>query len=252
MAKIPYLFKYSGSKRSILPYIRPLPSHKRIVEGYLGSGCFAVLNQGPAIGYEVNDDVIQMWKWLQSVTPQRLHDLETIRREAIEKHPNHKPDVRSLGLERGEETYVRINTSGVYCGQLSSWILYPQWKLPVKETSSLLDRVKEIEIVHGKVQELYTEQDGDLVFLDPPYRNTHANYKQQAKIGIEEGYQPQQTIDLIAKIKSPIILTYGTDAKEVFPNYEWTVVLKKKVPNIRRGGTVERTEHAAYINWPKE
>ena len=248
MKQPPILFKYSGSKRKIVPLLRTPPVHKRIVEPYLGGGAYSLAHTGPAVGYDVNQDIIDLWHFLQKVKPERIRELESIKQEACKAHPLNKPDARDLRLEKGEETYVRINTSGVYVGQLSSWVLYPKWKCPVEQTISLLDRAREIEVIHGSANG-YVQKDGDLVFLDPPYVGTKANYKQQARVGIEESYRPQDTIDLIGRLDCPIIFTYGTDAKTAFPQYEWLEVMRKKVPNIRRGGTVERIEHVAYINW---
>lgn len=248
MTKPNKLFRYSGSKDKIIPLLRPLLSHKRLVEPYLGGGSFLLRNSGPGLGIEFNTNVVDLWHYLQGTTAERLWELERLRKEACDAHPNNKPDVRSLNLNKGEETYVRINTSGVYVGQLSSWVLYPQHKLPVAQTIANLERIQNITVLLGKAQD-YNESDGDIVFLDPPYKDTFANYKQDGKSGIEEGYEPQQTIDLISRLKSPIIFTYGTKAKEIFPMYDWEEVLKKKVPKIRTGGTVERTEHVAYINW---
>ncbi len=244
------LFRYSGSKwKVIAKFNKNVPSHKRVVEAYLGSGAFILSQSTPGIGIDANPNIVDLWTWLKSTTPDRIRELDKIRQEAVDKDPNNKPDVRSLGLCKGEELYMRVNVTGVYVGQLSSWKIYPKWKLPVEKTIEQLPRLKDIEIKLGKAHLDYVEQDGDLVFLDPPYAGTKANYKIDAKKGIEEAYKPQDTIDLISKLSCPIILTYGTDAKTVFPQYQWEEVLRKKVPLIRKGGTIERIEHVSYINW---
>tara|TARA_B100001778_G_scaffold334984_1_gene350354 strand:- start:26632 stop:27381 length:750 start_codon:yes stop_codon:yes gene_type:complete len=248
--KAPLLFRYSGNKRNIVPLLRPLEVRpKRVVEPYLGSGSFMLSRFEPGLGIDTNEDIVALWKWLRDeASPSKLFALAKRVNEAVEAHPEKKPDVRELELERGPETYVRVNCSGVYAGQLSSWVLYPQHKLPARDTSKMLHRLKNIEIIHGDAGD-YQEQDGDVVLLDPPYVGTRGNYKEAAKSGIEESYSPQQTIDLIARLSCPVILTYGDGADETFPQYEWKQVVKKKVPNIRKGGTVERSENVAYINW---
>ena len=247
----PLLFRYSGNKRNIVPLIDlPNCKIKRVVEPYLGSGSFILSRFNDGLGIDVNEDIITMWKWLRDeATPKLLFDLASQVADAVESHEDGKPDVRELGLERGPETYVRVNCSGVYAGQLSSWVLYPQHKLPARDTSKILPRLKNIELIHGDAS-LYQEQDGDVVFLDPPYLGTKGNYKEAAKSGIEESYSPQKTIDLISRISAPVILTYGDGAEETFPDYEWHQVVKRKVPNIRKGGTVDRTENVAYVNFP--
>ncbi len=242
-------YKYSGSKTKLLPLLKAPKPFNRIVEPYGGSAAFALNNAGPAVIYDINTNVIDLWNFLKTTTPERLQELEDLRSLAVSNHPDNKPDVRELGLSKGEETYLRINSSGVYVGQLNSWVLYKQWKLPVKKTSECLPRIREMDFVYGDAHTLYTEKDGDIVFIDPPYIGTDAGYKQNGKGGIEKNYNPQSTIDMISRLSCPIIFTYGDRAQQVFPNYKWEVLLKKKVPNIRRGGTVERTEHVCYINW---
>jgi len=244
------IFKYSGNKWKVLAKLNlNAPPHKRLAELYLGSGAFLLSNTGPSIGIDANRNIVDLWNWLKTVTPQELYELERVRQTHVDTAKDNKPDVRTMGLSRGAELYMRVNVTGVYVGQLSSWKVYPKWKLPVDKTIKCLERVKEIEIKLGEAHKDYVEQDGDIVFLDPPYVGTKANYKQDAKVGIEEAYKPQDTVDLISRLSCPVILTYGTDAKTVFPQYEWREVLKKKVPLIRKGGTVERTEHVAFINW---
>jgi len=43
------------------------------------------------------------------------------------------------------------------------------------------------------------------------------------------------------------MLTYGSNAAEVFPSYSWELVKTVKVPNMRKGGTVDRHEYVSYI-----
>lgn len=245
----PFLFKYSGNKKDIVPLLRPLPQFARVVEPYLGSGAFICSCNAPALGIDINPNIIDLWTWLRDeATLERLNELGKIAQEAVDKATDKKPDVRSLGLSKGETLYLRINITSVCVGQLSSWKIYPQHKLPIASTVAQLDRLKSVELSLGN-EESYVEKDGDIVFVDPPYTNTAANYKQDGKGGIEEGYRPEATVRLIRRLSCPIIFTYGTNAKQVFPDFEWEVVKIKKVPNLRRGGTVERIEHAAYINW---
>lgn len=242
------IFRYSGSKWKVIEKLKSLPSHKRIVEAYLGSGAFVLSNSAPGLGIDSNPNIVDLWNFLKETTVERLQELEKLREEAVKNAPDNKPDVRTLNLKKGEELYLRVNVTGVYVGQLSSWKIYPKWRLPVEKTAKELERLKNIEVVLGKAHLDYTEKDGDLVFLDPPYIGTKANYKTNGKKGIEEAYKTQDTVDLISRLSCPVILTYGTDAPLVFPQYQWQEVLRKKVPLIRTGGTVERIEHVAYIN----
>jgi len=221
---------------------------KRIVEPYLGAGGYIISCDKPAIGIDLNEDIITLWTWLRDeATEDRLYEIRDIVRKAVKQSKDDKPDVRDLGLSPGEMMYVRVNITGAYVGQLSSWKIYPQHNLPINQTIPLLERLENVELIHGDADD-YEERDGDLVFVDPPYIDTRANYKQGGKSGIEEGYDPASTIRLLRRISSPVIFTYGTNAPDVFPEFEWRVVLKKKVPRLRGGGTVDRIEHVTYLN----
>jgi len=245
------LFKYSGNKERLTKLYR-LPdrnySVKRVVEPYLGSGAFT-LNCGlgaPSLGYEVNEDLYLMWQWLKGTTEAELIDLNNYLQEL--KSKEEKPDLKGRGLEPGPLTYLRVNVCSVVVGQLSSWKVYPQHKLPIDKTIKCLPLLKEFDVVYGS-GESFTDSPGDLVFIDPPYVNTSANYKSVKNKKIEAEYQPDNTKELISRLSSPIIFTYGTNAKEVFPEYDWQLIKTIKVPNLRKGGTVDRYEYVSYVNF---
>lgn len=243
-------FRYSGNKSRLIKYYRrPKEDTKRIVESYLGSGSYWLSTDLPCVGYETNGDVVAMWKWLQTTTPKELRDLSTTV-EALKVDPGNvgKPDVRRLGLSRGQETYVRVNVTGVIVGQLTAWKVYPQHSLPVEGTISCLPRLKDIDVIHGSAND-YVHRDGDLLFIDPPYIGTTAGYEEKGKKSHEKSYDPQGTIDLISSTSNPVIFTYCDAAKGLFDQYTWEKVKTRKVPNVRVGGTVDRTEWVSYVNW---
>jgi site-specific DNA-adenine methylase len=243
------LFRYSGSKSRLIDLYRRIPKGvTRIVEPYLGSGAFSMNSSLPAVGYEINGDLCAMWNWLKTTTPKELHDLNSL----VEswKAKTLKPDVRDMNLEHGPQTYVRVNVTGLIIGQLSCWGVYPQHTLPIEETIRCLPRLRDITVIHGRGED-HKVQDGDLLFVDPPYIGTVANYVEKNGKGnsIEKNYDPQHTKDLLRGLICPIIFTYGTNAREVFPEYDWQEVKTIKVPNVRRGGTTNRTEWVSYINF---
>jgi D12 class N6 adenine-specific DNA methyltransferase len=54
--------RYAGSKTRLLPAIGSLPPRtQRIVEPYLGPGALALNATRPAIGYEINRAVREVW-----------------------------------------------------------------------------------------------------------------------------------------------------------------------------------------------
>lgn len=241
------LFRYSGNKvRLIKHYKKPPQDVKRIVEPYLGSGAFLLTNDKPGLGIEINDDIVSMWKWLQATTPEELKNLYQLVED--KKTAEHKPDSRTLGLDIGPLTYVRINTTGVITGQLTAWKIYPQYSLPIESTIKCLERIKDIEIRQGDASS-YIHVDGDLLFIDPPYIGTTAGYVEKTKKDHEKAFDPKSVDQVINSTSNPIIFTYGEGAPDIFPQYKWEVVARIKVPNLRRGGTVDRTEWVSYINW---
>jgi hypothetical protein len=198
------LFRYSGSKTRFLKYYRkPDKSIKRIVEPYLGSGAYWLNSSLPGLGYEMNSDLAEMWKWLKSCKDKDLDDLNDQVEEVKKKKD--KYNVKDMNLTIGAQTYVRVNITGLCIGQLTSWSIYSKYKLPIENTKKCLNRLKDLD--------------------------------------------PKDTIKIIENTNNPIIFTYGDGAKDIFPNYTWEVAAIKKVPNLRKGGVVERTDYVSYINW---
>ena len=73
------------------------------------------------------------------------------------------------------------------------------------------------------------------------------NYLEGDRRRRAEHHDPAATTALISRTDAPCILTYGTDAVSAFPDFDWTVLRTSRVPNMRRGGTTDRTEHVAHI-----
>lgn len=187
-----------------------------------------------------------MWMWLKSTSKEELLDLYKFVEDL--KAKEEKPNLKNVNLPNGPLTYIRINVCSVVVGQLSSWKVYPQHKLPIQDTIRCLPRLKDFEIKNESAEN-YENGENDLVFIDPPYLDTSANYKSVKNKKIEINYKPEDTINLISKIPSPIIFTYGSKAPEIFPSYDWKILKTIKVPNIRKGGTVDRFEYVAYLNY---
>jgi site-specific DNA-adenine methylase len=212
------LFRYSGGKSRLSTlYKLPGKPFDRIVEPYLGSGSFALshIEGKSALGFEINEDLYDMWCWLKETTPEELISLQQLVEEL--KREQEKPDLKDINLENGPLTYLRVNVCSVMTGQLSSWKIYPQHKLPIENTIECLPLLKNFEVVLGS-GEGFQNKETDLVFIDPPYLNTTGNYKSVKNKKLEREYDPQKTVELIARLDCPVIFTYGTNAKEVFLN----------------------------------
>lgn len=241
------LFRYSGSKDRMLRHYpgKLVPDgSRRIVEPYLGSGSYslACLQQDPnlrALGYDTSPDIVALWRWLQSddaprdlVVLQRWYEAQT-----------EKVDIRTVPhLTPGMRLYLKVNVCGAYVGQLSSWSIYPQHRLPVDQTLSALTLAQRVDVIEGS-GEAHVPAPGDALFVDPPYVGTSGNYA-------KNGYNPEGTLSLLARCAHvPVMFTYGDGAPALFPGLPWQVACVRKVPNLRRGGTVLRSEHYARMRW---
>ena len=238
------LFRYSGSKESLLHlYPKPPASCKRIVEPYLGSGCYGLhYSRLPVLGYEINPLVYRLWKYLQKVTPQQLKELDSLIQQTADK-----TDVRQLKLKKGPQTYVRLNVCSLMVGQLTSWGIYRQHNLPIDETIKCLPQLHRFTVINDDGA-THVPIKTDLLFVDPPYIDTIGGYK--SSICHETTYDPASTIKLVDKAVSKgcsVIFTYGSNAKTVFPDYKW-VPIKKKSVSRRSTGTTDRTEYVAVFN----
>lgn len=248
------LFRYSGNKNRLIPHYRgravfPAPAGtRRLVEPYLGSGAFSIQAllagfEGQVCGSDQSAEVVALWDWLRS--PQAEEDL--LRLLDWSQQQEEKVDIRTLGLDPGPLLYLKLNSCGAYVGQWGSWTYYPQHNLPVLQTIRLLPLARKVQVTR-KAAEDWDPQPGDAYFLDPPYVGTVGGYVR------EKEYDPSTTMDLIGRCQErgvPVLVSYGSGAPEVFPDLEWELVKRRKVPRIRTGGTVERQEYIARVGWPR-
>jgi len=222
--------RYSGSKTRLLKFLpQPPEGTRRIVEPYAGSLAYSLNSGLPFLAYEINPKVAAMYDWLRYQTSSSIAALP---------EPIEKVDIRSYGWSEGQNTYYQLNGCSTMLGQLSSWTFYPQHNLPKEKTVQALSYLANGEVVCGDCHELYDYRKEDFLFVDPPYVGTSANY-----IGGEESYHPEQTREFLDRMpKGTWAMTYSSRPKE-FADYQCRVLCKVKVPNIRKGGTTERTEY---------
>lgn len=230
-------FHYSGNKKILLQKCTfDIPECKRVVEPFMGSACFAISLGKPWYGIDSNPNIVLLMEWLKTVDEYTLWDLK--------KYEGKRVSTKDIPEEDVVKTYVRINISGAYVGQLSSWIIYEQHKLPIIQTVRCLPSIRKGSFYCGDALS-YTPEDGDLVFIDPPYINTSANYID--KKGKSHDYcSPSMISEFVKSLDVPWIFTYGNGAPEIFPDFDWKEVYTRRVPNIRMGGTVERTEYICF------
>ncbi len=257
--KLNKLIRYCGNKISHILQLRKLnlvpTNYTSVFEPYAGSMAFSLNQDKPAVGIEINADLCAMWHWLQKSTAQDLIDLNN---NLLNGSNGQKVDLRQIAQQfnlcTGQLTYLRVNVSGVYTGQLNSWLYYPQHKLPIAKTTQCLPLLQNITIVNADISTYnYKFTGGELVFVDPPYVNTKAGYicKSSKQTFETKTYNPQSTIDLINSAKlagCTVLFTYGDGASTLFPQYNWTPLFTRKVPNISGGGgTIDRVEYLAVV-----
>lgn len=253
------LFRYAGSKRWLRNHLEDLPKHKRLCELYLGSGSMIFNTTSEGYGIDRNPLIISVYYYLYHSSPQDIINLEKFRQKSFDKSITdiRKMDIEGFGLVSemaiGALNYIRVNCCGLIAGDFQSYKMYGKKFLPVERTLACLDKLKQSKIKLGEATD-YKEKDGDLVFLDPPYLDLKIQGKKEKEISHmlykDNTYNPQDTIDLVSRIQSPIIFCYGSTAKEVFPMYDWLFVKSKKVGNVKRGNT-ERSEYITFINCSK-
>ena len=233
-------FRYSGNKGRILRYLESPPFDvKRVWEPFLGSGAYTLSHRLQGVGIDRDERVIKVWHWLQTATAEDILDLN----RWYESQEGPVPVVEAPFPE-GAQLYLRINVCSAMVGQWSGTTTYPQHSLPVAKTLRALPLIKNMEVRHGSFEEA-TPGPKDMVFFDPPYFGTKGNYKG------EDFFDPSTILPVLEGWDCPILFTYGDGAQEWFPELEWEVSAVINVPRLRGGGTVQRKEWVAYLNWPQ-
>lgn len=242
-------FRYSGSKDILLDVLRSPPIGVReIVEPFAGSARYGIHYKPEKLHlYEVNTHVYELWNWLvTSATPQDLLDLE-------ENRPWITKSVKELNLDKARETLMRLTCSGIYVGQLSSWVMYPQHTIDFSEIRDLLPWIQSHVNLCGNDFRQSIEhngKDGIAYFIDPPYLGTTACYIDKSSgVDHDKVLTATEIAEFVCALSSPVIFTYGTDAPQTFPQFNWHRLKQKSVPRISSGGSSVRTEWVAYINF---
>lgn len=236
-------FRYSGSKTKLLSKCDfYFPDNLRVVEPFMGAANFAVSTGFKWYGYESNQELVNMVEWLQTVSPQGLQRLR-------DDYEGKRVSIKELDLRAEAKTYLRINISGVYVGQLSSWLIYEQHKLPIEKTLAAQENLRKGTIICGDYKEsleLVSRRDDLLFFVDPPYLGTSPNYNKKNS-GFKAG-ELSRFLQHLTSLHIRWIFTYGTEAPILFPEYVWYPVYERKVPTIhaKGGGTQIRTEYIAF------
>lgn len=238
------MFKYSGSKRRMQKYLPPLPkSCTTVVEPFAGALAYSEIHRPSTIVWSESAPLVRglLNHLAREATQESLSYIESLPLEE-------KVDIDTFGdlheLTEPERTLVRLTVSGVYVGQLSSRILYPQHKLQTKRAREALPWFQTANAGGHEDYRLIPEQDPNAWWvIDPPYLDTAANYQKGSQT-----FDPAEFREWFAGLKAKGFVLYGKGAQELLPDLSWRVYHTRRVANIRRGGTVARPEHIAYFD----
>jgi len=151
------LFRYSGNKTKF-PKIDLPDGTKRLVEPFCGSMGFSLQYDMPALGMDISSEIIDLLKWLKTVDEKSLDNLRI--------YEGNRIDVRKVPeLTKEERSYLRINIASVCVGQLSSYTIYPQHKLPVDEPFKK-SKKGHMKLVGGVDGHFHTVNENDLPQLE--------------------------------------------------------------------------------------
>jgi hypothetical protein len=159
--------------------------------------------------------------------------------DGLRVYEGDKISVKTLSIREEARDYLRVNLAGIYVGQLSSWMIYPQHRLPVEDTKIAMRKIHNWKFIHGSYR-TYKQKDGDFLFIDPPYLGTDGNY------GVED-LNIKTFTKWIKKLEVPYVLTYQCPIEAI--SNEWVCWLTKRVPRIRTGGSEERKDWYCKGNW---
>lgn len=232
-------FAYGGSKRRQVPHLRKPPrGARRIIEPYLGSGAYSLNAAIPAVGYEINRDICELWWWLQSASVQDIYDLRALAEER--RLRDARLDVRELDIPHGARTLLRITICDMNSGKLAGYRVYPWAKvMPVANTLKALPHVKRIEVRHESGDQV-VGQDGDCLFIDPPYVGTSSHYTSRRDSFDEVSLRRQ-----VERANVPLALTYHRP--DACPELIWHEL--PALTTFAVSAKVKRLEYVAYRNW---
>lgn len=215
-------FRYFGSKTHYLHHF-PRLGGKRVIECFCGSAAYGLNSGLPWVGYETNRKVYVLWKWLQRqnvVSMSRLGDYSG------------RKDLRDYELSEGELLWNQVNIGGPMQGKFTDYYTDVRKKVPILSEQDF-EAIKRGKI-YNISNKFYTPQDGDILFIDPPYLNTYNIYGEDVNF---------ELIERLLNSGLPYIFTYGDGARQLWPNLDWQVIHHKRVGNLNGTGSTDRFEY---------
>lgn len=226
-----YGLPYFGSK---LPAVGAIVQAARevgttlFVEPFLGSGV-ASLNAAHHlgvdwIGYDVDPRVIALHDWLSTASEAEVvavldeHDerLGPVERSTKGKDSHVGYDVRHAGYAPGAEALLRL-TGAPLLGTLH---IHKMRRKPTRRWLPSLPAWRRGTAIHGSFERSASfDVPGAFFLLDPPYLGTDSDYtKGHAAVAT---FSAARFMAWLGRLRSPRLITYGADAREVLPDLDW-------------------------------
>lgn len=199
---IPSLIKWTGSKRSQAQAIKNLmPPHKRYLEPFLGGGAMLYLSAQPgSIAGDIYKPLVELWKLVQGTPEQVAEDYELQWSRLQNDLPGHFYKVRdkfnttkdpldlSFLMRTCVNGIVRFNDRGEFN---NSFHLSRKGMDPARFRRVIFAwsrRLQGVQLVCQDYEDTLAEtQEGDFVYLDPPYAGNKQRYV--ADLDIQRFYQ---------------------------------------------------------------
>lgn len=246
------MFTYSGSKARFQKYLPALPVDADVVvEPFAGALAYSSLKQPPRVVWaEAAPKVHELLLHLASeATPESL---EWITQSQPTENIDCYDHQEQYNLSDAETTLVRLYGSGLYVGQLSSRVLYPQHRLNLRRTKTALAWFQAAHQAgyhdYRDVPVEYRESQTAWWCIDPPYLNTSANYQSKKGQGNHNVFDPDQFREWFATLRCRGFVLYGDGCQSLLPDLTWTKYTERKTSRGRAGGTKVRTENIAFFD----
>ena len=245
-----YSLAYFGSKLRAVERVVSLARQHRaqlFVEPFAGS---AVCSLNAAhhlgidwVGFDVDERIVALHRWLGSTTrdevvalldehDRRLGDIEKVQKSGGDVYVGF--DIRDARYPHGFEVAMRLASASL----LGTMHIHRMRRKPTRRwLDSLPAWARGAVALGGYERASAFDVEGAFFLLDPPYVGTVADYSSGAD-GAQErqggGFDLARFVSWACSLRSPRVITYGADAPDVMPGFEWQ-------PLFTRGGSAVLT-----------
>ena len=256
MGKIKITYKQYGGKDSISKWIvSNFPEHQVYVEPFCGS-CSVLFAKIPSFIEVINDideKIINMFKHIRK----NPKELAALLWATPYSEDNWREEIEGDSLEAS--AMFMAQSVQYYCGNCNSstWALdksgvphkpknkvFSDWFLRILPAAA---RLKDVQLLNEdaiKVIERFKDNQGTLMYIDPPYFNHEKEYKYQVDY--------KKMVELLKNCKGKVIVSEYPEADSFFKG--WRVVKKVTAGRARTGAHNRKAKiktEVLYMNFEK-